>query len=45
MRSAGKERRKSVVELMQTRADLYETLDYLAYEPQARPIVRQEKAK
>jgi len=36
---------KSVVELMQTRADLYETLDYLAYERKLDQLFAKEKAK
>jgi len=36
---------KSVVELMQTRADLYETLDYLAYERKLDELFAKEKAK
>jgi len=40
MRSAEGGTQKSVVELMMTRAGLYETLDYLAYEAQASTIVR-----
>jgi len=36
---------KSVVDLMQTRADLYETLDYLAYERKLDQLFAKEKAK
>jgi len=36
---------KSVVELMQTRADLYETLDYLTYERKLDELFAKEKAK
>jgi methylisocitrate lyase len=36
---------KSVVDLMQTRADLYETLDYLAYERKLDRLFAKEKAK
>jgi len=36
---------KSVVELMQTRDDLYETLDYLAYERKLDRLFAKEKAK
>src|SRR5437762_3368479 len=36
---------KSVVELMQTRADLYENLDYLAYERKLDELFAKEKAK
>ena len=36
---------KSVVDLMQTRADLYETLDYLAYERKLDELFAKEKAK
>src|SRR6266702_1447924 len=36
---------KSVVDLMQTRDDLYETLDYLAYERQLDRLFAKEKAK
>jgi len=36
---------KSVVELMQTRADLYETLDYHAYERKLDQLFAKEKAK
>jgi len=35
----------SVVDLMQTRADLYETLDYLAYERKLDRLFAKEKAK
>ena len=36
---------KSVVDLMQTRADLYEILDYLAYERKLDQLFAKEKAK
>jgi len=36
---------KSVIDLMQTRADLYETLDYLAYERKLDRLFAKEKAK
>ena len=36
---------KSVLDLMQTRADLYETLDYLAYERKLDQLFAKEKAK
>ncbi len=36
---------KSVVDLMQTRADLYETLDYLAYERKLDQLFAKEKGK
>jgi methylisocitrate lyase len=36
---------KSVVDLMQTRADLYEVLDYLAYERKLDQLFAKEKAK
>ncbi|HJX19618.1 MAG TPA: methylisocitrate lyase [Steroidobacteraceae bacterium] len=36
---------KSVVDLMQTRADLYETLDYLAYERKLDQLFAKEKSK
>jgi methylisocitrate lyase len=36
---------KSVVDLMQTRDDLYETLDYLAYERKLDRLFAKEKAK
>jgi methylisocitrate lyase len=36
---------KSVVDLMQTRDDLYEALDYLAYERKLDQLFAKEKAK
>ena len=36
---------KSVIDLMQTRADLYETLDYLAYERKLDQLFAREKAR
>src|SRR5439155_19854775 len=36
---------KSVVDLMQTRDDLYETLDYLAYERKLDQLFAKEKSK
>src|SRR5438309_1266915 len=36
---------KSVIDLMQTRADLYETLDYLAYERKLDQLFAKEKTR